>query len=679
MIQSNRAIVKEYHLHSNKPQKAAETKVEASDLAFLDDLNDAQRAAATAPDGPILVVAGAGTGKTKTLTSRVAYLLAQGVPPTEILLMTFTNKAAHEMLHRVELLVHTDIKGLWGGTFHHVGNLVLRRYAALLGYSNDYTILDREDSKSLIELAVKDLEIDTTERRFPKGDVLQDVISFASNTGKSVEDIVSDKYPSFEPLVPEIQQVAARYAEKKRERFAFDYDDLLTEWLRLMNEHAEVHASLAGRFRYLLVDEYQDTNKVQADLVDRLAEVHRNLMVVGDDAQSIYSFRGANFGNIIDFPQRYPDARIFKLERNYRSTREILGLSNASIKHNARQFQKELFTDKGGVHPALVNAPDSSQQATFVAKKILELRDEGLMLDDMAVLFRATHHSMELQLELTRRGIPFVLRGGLRFFEQAHIKDVTAFLRVITNPKDDLAWHRVLRLLPGIGNVTAGRITDVATQGADVLAAIASDEMANLITRKSRESWKEFTDLLGKLDELKGAPSDMIRTVVRDGKYKTYLMVHYPNYMQRLMDLEQLANYAKQFDDTDQFLSDISLQGIIGENVGFDPPKDELLILSTVHQAKGLEWSRVFVIQLADGDFPADRALREDDGEEEERRLFYVACTRAKDELYLVYPQIRLGRGAGRPVGMDNVLAKQSRFISELPRDVYEDILVRPW
>ena len=421
-------------------------------IDYARELNPQQCAAVTAPPGPALVIAGAGSGKTRTLTYRVAYLLEQGIPPDRILLLTFTNKAAGEMMRRVNDLLGQELNTLWGGTFHSIGNRVLRTHAQLLGYGRDFTIMDREDAKHLIATCIAEAEIDVKATRFPKPEVLGDIFSLALNKQKSVAEIIGTEYGYFDTLAPQIEDVWKRYVARKLATNAMDFDDLLVLWLKLLQEHADVRELYQRRFQFILVDEYQDTNKLQSDLIDLLGERTKNVMVVGDDAQSIYAWRGANFQNIIRFPDRYPGAKVYKIETNYRSTPEILTVANAAIAANVAQFAKELApARKSGMKPVLVACQDAAQQAAFVAQRALELRDEGVALNNMAVLYRSHFHALELQLELTRRNIPFSITSGIRFFEQAHIKDVTAYLKLVTNPRDELAFKRLVLLLPGIG------------------------------------------------------------------------------------------------------------------------------------------------------------------------------------------------------------------------------------
>ncbi len=650
-----------------------------SKINYQAELNPQQHEVVMAPGGPVLVIAGAGSGKTRAITYRVSHLIESGVDPHRILLVTFTNKAAREMLHRVEILIGLDLRKLWGGTFHHVGNLILRRHAPLLGYTHQYTILDREDSKDLMETCITDIGINTKEKKFPKGDILKDIVSYSVNTEKTIEQVVIDRYPHFHGFMEIIHKITQHYEEKKKKLNLMDYDDLLLNWKVLLEKHPEVKAIYGSRFLHILVDEYQDTNKLQADIVDLLAGNHRNLVVVGDDAQSIYSFRGAHFANIIEFPKRYPDAKLYKLETNYRSTPEILRLANSSILHNQRQFEKVLqAVRQRGSQPVLVPLRDVLHQADFVAGRILELRDDGISLDEMAVLYRSHYHSMELQLELTRRGIPYIVRSGLKFFEQAHIKDVISYLKVLINPLDELAWKRILRLLPKIGRATSDKIFRHLAALPDPLGGLESEETRSLIPKAAIPGWQEFVRLIGILQnpELKKSPATLIELVLKGG-YQEYLQSKYTDYRERGEDINQLANFASRYKSLEDFLSELALLGTVESEtavIGSDEEEGRV-ILSTIHQAKGLEWQAVFMIWLAEGRFPPSRAFDSAEDEEEERRLFYVAATRAKDELYLCYPIVSESwRGLG--------FLRPSRFIQELDQAAYskmiqnEDILV---
>ena len=673
-------------------QRAPASRDGGIHIDYSAELNEQQLAAVTASPGPLLVIAGAGSGKTRTLTYRVAYLLENGIDPRNILLLTFTNKAAREMLGRVANLLPIDASGLWGGTFHSVGNRILRRHGTALGYSSGFTIMDREDQKDLIDAVVTSAGIDPKEIRFPKGDVLAEIFSFVVNTEKPMEELLAEKFPYFLPLLDKIQNVRERYEQKKKATNSMDFDDLLQKSLSMFQQHERIAEIYRRQFQFILVDEYQDTNKIQADLVDLLARDHHNVMVVGDDAQSIYSWRGANFQNILEFPKRYPDAQVFKIEMNYRSVPEILEVANAAIAANVRQFRKHLSAtrESKAIKPALVALNDSAEQAQFVAQRILELRDENVDLSDIAVLYRAHYHAIELQLELSRRGIPYQITSGVRFFEQAHIKDVTAFVRVVVNPRDEVAFKRMVKLLPGIGNRIAenlwrsweNSLTAVAARddrGAEATSAPTgvSDPgysfgerlRALTVPAKSRKSWEQ---LVRTLDEIAPAgqpnmPSEMITSVV-EAIYDDYAKANFTNYELRREDLNQLAIFARQFKDVHEFLSQLALiSNVDAEAAPAQISDKEAVNLSSVHQAKGLEFHTVFVIWLTDGMFPSNRSLDTRDALEEERRLFYVAITRARDELYLAYPQMRLSGGYG------DVFQRPSRFLQEIPNELVED------
>jgi len=639
---------------------------------YAAELNEQQLAAVTAPPGPILVIAGAGSGKTRTLTYRVAYLLENGIDPRSILLLTFTNKAAREMLNRVANLLPVDASGLWGGTFHSVGNRILRRHGSALGYSSGFTIMDREDQKDLINTVVANAGIDPKEIRFPKGDVLAEIFSFVINTEMPLEPLLAEKFPYFLPLVDRIQDVRERYEKRKKATNSMDFDDLLQKTLLMFQQHERIADIYRRQFQFILVDEYQDTNKIQADLVDLLAHDHRNLMVVGDDAQSIYSWRGANFQNILEFPKRYPDAQVFKIEMNYRSVPEIVEVANAAIAENVQQFRKHLSAtrESKALKPALVALNNSSEQAQFVAQRILELRDENVDLNDIAVLYRAHYHALELQLELSRRGIPYQITSGIRFFEQAHIKDVISFVRFVANPRDEVAFYRMVKLLPGIGNRTAENLWQVWSAGmTDGKQKFGERLLAMNVSAKSKKMWTQLAHTLDEIapDGEPTPPSEMITSVL-EAIYDDYAKVNFANYQLRREDLDQLAVFARQFKEVHEFLSQLALiSNVDAEAAPAQNADREAVTLSSVHQAKGLEFHTVFVIWLTDGMFPSSRSLDSRAELEEERRLFYVAITRARDELYLTYPHMRLTGGYG------DVFQRPSRFLQEIPNDFLED------
>ncbi len=632
-------------------------------IDYARELNPQQLEAVRAPEGPALVIAGAGSGKTRIVTYRVAYLLEQGVRPEEILLLTFTKKAAEEMLRRVSDLVPADLSRLWGGTFHHVGNRVLRRHAELLGFQPNYTILDREDSRVLLEASARETGADPRGKLFPGGKVLLEIIGYGRNTGIGIAEAVEVKAPHFGELAGRIERVAVRYHRRKRERNYLDFDDLLLFFEELLSRHPEIFDLYRGRFRHILVDEYQDTNIVQARIVDLLGGGHRNIMAVGDDSQSIYSFRGALFRNIRDFPRQYPGCRVFTVETNYRSTPEILGLSNRIIARAEDSFRKILRPVRPpGVSPALVRAGNVYEQADFVAQRIMELIDEGTNPSTIAVLYRSHYLSMEVQMELARREIPFTVRSGMRFFEQAHIKDALAYLKVIDNPRDEIAWKRILVRLPRIGTRTAERIWEAVSGLPDPLTGLTSVP----VPPGARAGWEGFRRTIEKMRDLAPrAPAGLIGAVL-EGDYDDYLKSQFANYERRREDLIQLARYAARYDDLEQYLDELAMiGGLVAEDV--EPgARREMVVLSTVHQAKGLEWDAVFVVWLAEGKFPVAASYGDAAALEEERRLFYVAATRCRRELYLLYPLSQRSRS-----GME-ALQRPSRFLTELPPDCYE-------
>ena len=666
-------------------------------IDYAAELNEQQLAAVTAPPGPLLVIAGAGSGKTRTLTYRVAYLLENGVDARNILLLTFTNKAARQMLDRVSNLLPVDAAGIWGGTFHSIGNRMLRRHGSALGYSSGFTIMDREDQKDLIATVVASSGIDPKEMRFPKADVLADIFSFVVNTERPIEELLAEKFPYFLPLLEQIKDVQARYERKKKATNSLDFDDLLEKTLRMLLEHEHIARVYRRQFQFILVDEYQDTNKIQADFIDILAREHQNVMVVGDDAQSIYSWRGANFQNILEFPKRYPKAQVFRIELNYRSVPEILEVANSAIAANVKQFKKNLSAtrDSKAMKPAVVALNDGSEQAQFVAQRVLELRDEGVELNEIAVLYRAHYHAVELQLEFSRRGIPYQITSGIRFFEQAHIKDVASFIRFVANPRDEVAFKRMVRLLPGIGGKIAENLWNgweksldsvpvaaVAERGPGATtpateAAAAGDRGYSIgerllklsVSTRSKKMWEQLAQTLDEIapNGKPNPPSAMIVSVV-EAIYDDYAKANFTNYELRREDLNQLASFARQFSNAQEFLSQLALiSNVDAESAPNAAADNEAVNLSSVHQAKGLEFHTVFVIWLTDGMFPSSRSLETRDAIEEERRLFYVAITRARDELYLSYPHMRLNAGFG------DVFQRPSRFLKEIPNELLED------
>jgi len=641
-----------------------------SSINYAEELNPQQYDAVTSPPGAALVIAGAGSGKTRTLTYRVAWLLEQGIPPRNILLLTFTNKAAREMIERVAALLPQGAGGIWGGTFHSIGNRILRRHAERVGFRERFTIMDRDDQEDLIDGIVAREGHRTSDKRFPKGSVLADIFSYSVNTGLPILQVLVAKYRYFIPLAAQIEMLQVAYEARKKEANAMDFDDLLSKTLELFQTCEDVAEIYQNQFRHVLVDEYQDTNSIQSALVDNLARKHGSIMVVGDDAQSIYSWRGANFENILQFPKHHPNATVYKIETNYRSVPEVLHVANAAILANERQFPKNLAAVRAShpVKPALVPLSTNNQQAAFIAQRVLEMHEEGTPLNEIAVLYRAHYHSLEIQLEFTRRGIPFTITSGLRFFEQAHVKDVSAFLKFALNPRDEVAFKRMVRLLPGVGAKGAETLW---TQTASVLAGENSfTRLENLkVPAKSAKSWQQLVHTLAELapGDSVPAPSAMIDSVLF-AVYDDYMKSKFANYEARREDLNTLSSFARQFENAEDFLSQLALLGAVEtqDALGSADADSEKVTLSTIHQAKGLEWKAVFLIWLTEGMFPSARSSETPEGLEEERRLFYVGVTRCKDELYLTYPDMRLGGGYGE------AMQRPSRFLREIPEPLLE-------
>jgi DNA helicase II / ATP-dependent DNA helicase PcrA len=670
---SNLIMARDYQIQ----RKSAASK---SGIDYRKELNDEQYNAVSSPDGRALVIAGAGSGKTRTLTYRVAWLLDHEVEARNILLLTFTNKAAKEMISRVRELVSQDTSDLWAGTFHSIGSRILRRHAEEFGFTKSFTILDRDDQKSMMNSVVAACDINTKKNKFPKADVLAAMFSLVVNTGQALEDIVIERYPYFEDWLIELAQVMEAYIAKKEKTNSMDFDDLLVRTVALLKSRPDLLALYQKKFRHILVDEFQDTNHVQCELIELLEGEKNSLMVVGDDAQSIYSWRGADMANILDFPEKKPGSRQFTIETNYRSVPEILDLSNVAIRANKERFEKNLKASRRGgeMKPALVSVDDPTMQAEFVGQRILELQNEGVELDEIAILYRAHFQSMEVQMEMTLRGIPFAITSGLRFFEQAHIKDVSAFLRFVTNRRDEVAFKRLVQLLPGIGPGSADKMwgawyqsgwaekAELPTRFSDICATIK-------VPKKAEADWQQIGFILDEMTR-NGAfarPSDMIYSVL-EGMYDDYLKSTFDNYEQRKNDVDKLLEYGTTFDDVLVFLEQLSLMS----NTDGDPAakKKEVtdgpqVTMSSIHQAKGLEWKVVFLIWLAEGQFPNGRVLESEDDSmlEEERRLFYVAITRAKDQLYLLYPMINPKSYTG------DIMQQPSRFLNDFPIDMIEE------
>ena len=623
-------------------------------------LNEEQLRVVKSEPGPAIVVAGAGSGKTRVITYRVAYLLNDLKMRERIILLTFTNKAAREMLSRVGGIFPSYYQIVWGGTFHHIAVRYLRRFAEKLGFKSNFAILDNEDSKELIDLSMDELSIKRDS--FVQSNVLLDIYGLTINTLKSVEDIIFEKRPYLTRYVEEISRIFIRYNQKKESSNLMDFDDILKYFYILLSQNQDVKKEIVNEIGYVLVDEFQDTSPIQAEISYLLASRDNHIMVVGDDAQSIYSFRGASIDNMLEFPKRFKDAQIFHLNSNYRSTKNILSIAQDVISNNVEQFKKNLKpVRKDGERPWLVSAADVREEARFVVARIAELINDGHKPSEIAVLYRAHSHSMELQMELTKANIPFVIRSGLRFFEQAHIKDVTSFLRVIYNPEDEISFRRVIKMFGGIGNTTAAMLRDSFVSSKMNLFEWAKCDKMELKGR-ARAGFEEFKRILNKVESLPEQKPVEILHIFNREFYSDFIKNHYTDAIERLADIEFFLDFVSRYNTLLELFSELALISNmeIEKNTAVERDKEDYIILSTVHQAKGLEFQTVFVIGLCEGMFPSLFASNRLKDLEEERRLFYVAITRAKDNLYLTYPN--------SVIKEDNTLSikKRSRFLDEI-------------
>ena len=653
---------------------ARERVVAESKRDLSADLNPQQAAAAAHGNGPLLIIAGAGTGKTRTLIYRVAHLIDTGVKAERILLLTFTRRAAQEMLSRAERLVGGSSRKVHGGTFHATGHRLLRRFGAGAGLPRDFTIMDQGDSADLMQLSRSQLGYAAKGKRFPKKETLQYVYSRHVNTSISIEDILRDDYAQFVDYIEDFRKIYADYTARKQQRNLVDYDDLLLFWAMLLEASPEIGGRIASLYDQILVDEYQDTNVLQARILKGMCSKHCNITVVGDDAQSIYSFRGANFRNILGFPKQFEGATVVTLEQNYRSTEPILEVTNTLISRASERFTKNLWTErKGGELPWLVAAQDEEQQTRFVVDRILELHEEGIPLRQIAVLFRAGYMSANLEIELTNRKIPFEKWGGLKFLEAAHVKDVLAFLRILENPRDEVSWYRILLLLPGIGEATA-------RSAVDSMASAAWQSTAFGRYQPPPRARAAHSALVALLDELRsGRPNNEARVAAEIARvrllYDNVLRERYDKAEPRLADLDQLQHIAAGYPDRATFLSALALeppQATQDLASGGGDEEDDYLVLSTAHSAKGKEWDAVFVIWAVDGWFPSARCLKTPEETDEERRLMYVAMTRARNHLSIVYPLNAYSTRRGSDYSLDQL----SRFIDRGVRDRMERVTV---
>ena len=628
-------------------------------------LNETQFSAVAAPDGPILVIAGAGSGKTRTLVYRVAWLVERGVPPKEILLLTFTRKAAKEMLDRAAKLTDRGCREVSGGTFHSLAQRVLREEAKRIGFSPSFTIMDRSDMEEAARALIPEVNGKERPMRFPKGATISTILSKAANMEKPVGEIMEIEYPQFLPILPQIEHLLQIYKGYKRKNNLMDYDDLILFFRLLLKENEGIRLTLANRYRYMMVDEYQDTNTIQADIVRYLGSSHKNVMVVGDDSQSIYSFRGANFRNMFEFPVHFPEARIIKLEENYRSTQPILTMTNALMDQASQKYTKCLFTKRSGDEiPVAIGTGTERDQAVYVCRTIEALLDEGWPLREIAVLFRAAYHSFELELELARRAIPYAKYGGFKFMESAHIKDLLAHLRVIINREDILSWGRLLRLMKNIGPGKSQAIIDWMKKEDVPPAGVDKWPGSN----KEKEGLVRLARLMDILSTARLKPDKAAELAAE--YYNPFLRERFDDFPRRQLELEQLISMASRHRSLRTFLDDLSLEPPASPADIRPLDKEDYLTLSTIHSAKGLEWGVIFIIWLVDGRFPPEKSFLNTESLEEELRLLYVAATRAKDKLIMVYP----GHGVVcNPEGWSGSYRRGlSSFIRALPQDVIE-------
>jgi len=652
------------------------TAFEIPPIDFREDLNDEQYAAVTAEPGPLLILAGAGSGKTRTLTYRVAYLLSKGVDPKDILLLTFTNKAAKEMLSRVEDLTGYEPRRFWGGTFHSIGHRLLRMHGDAVGLAKNFTILDASEAETVLKHAVE--AVDKTffkNKTHPKPGPLSSIISMARNTCSSIEETIVHYYPQYHELVENIQSFAKAYESRKQEQKVVDYDDLLTNWLKLMDTSPEIREYYNQRFKHTLVDEYQDTNTLQARIVDIMGANHQ-IMAVGDDAQCIYSWRGANYENIITFPDRHPDTRILRIETNYRSTPEILTLANSVIQNReTRGFDKKLRAFKPSSQaPYVVQAMDGKEQAQFVITRIKGLLDEGRDPKEIAVLYRAHYQALDMQMELSRAGIHYQITSGVRFFEQAHIKDMVAHLRLVYNPSDAPSFMRLVTLLPKIGEKSAQKLFALTKETSeksqkDFIDVLNDPSVVAKVPGPARDDWESLALSLQDMKQTNEISTpDQVVEIGLEGWYSLYLQGAYANYVNRMDDLRSLIGFAARFEEMQELIAQITLLNseVADRNI---EDSDAAIRLTTVHQAKGLEYDVVFLIGAAENLFPIRRAVEAGDTEEE-RRLFYVAVTRARDELYLPFPKMNTKGGP-------SMFLTPSRFLQEIPQELYEPVRIR--
>ncbi len=628
-------------------------------ISYEKDLNPSQLDAVKTKDGAVLVIAGAGSGKTKTLTYRVARLIESGINPENILLLTFTKKAADEMLNRAVMILDSRCEKVAGGTFHSFSNFILRKYSNLLELRNNFTIIDRADAEDVVN-HIRAQVIEKQEKRFPRKGTILDIYSKAINKNMTADAVIESEYNQFAHCIEKINEISKRYVIYKRENSLLDYDDLLLYLRILLQSNEEIRKKLSNQYKYIMIDEYQDTNALQADIIRLLASEHNNVMAVGDDSQSIYSFRGANFRNILDFPAIFKDTKIIKLEQNYRSSQNILKLTNKIIDRAKEKYTKNLFSDiENPEKPALICTNDMQTEAEFVAQRVLELQEDDISLNDIAVLCRSARMTYNLEIELAKRAIPYKKYGGLKFIETAHVKDVIAHLRVVLNPNDIISINRILLLLNGVGAQTAMKLLPV-------VAKENLDTEKVMLPSKSSGSIKKLFNTVAQQRQYLLKPSVIVDNIL--AYYEPILVEKYDDYQKRLKDLEHFRYLSEQYSNLEDFLSDLALEppDTSVSEVEDGAQKDECLTLSTIHSAKGLEWKAVFIIGAVDGRFPSVYSFNSEEELDEELRLMYVATTRAKTHLYITYPIDMFDHATGM------VLSKPSRFLDGIDEEILE-------
>ncbi|WP_371801892.1 ATP-dependent helicase [Candidatus Lokiarchaeum ossiferum] len=655
---------------------------------YKKELNEEQYKVVTHENSPALVIAGAGSGKTRALTYRVALLIEKNEDPASIVLVTFTKKAAKEMTSRVESLVGSKARGINAGTFHHLANRTLRKYAQTIGFSNNFTILDKTDQITLMKLILAQFPKSESEKRtrFPKAQQLLEIQSKRIDLTITLKHVIKEYFPQYADLTDPIRKILDRFVSRKKETNLMDFDDLMVYFLVFL-EKDEASKSFKKRISHVLVDEYQDVNSIQARIVDKLAEYAHSLIVVGDDAQAIYKFRGGDFTHMLNFPNNHPTALQYKLETNYRSNPEILSLANISIGHNQNQFKKNLKTSRpSDEKPMMVPCADLEQEAELICQQILEYRDQGIPLNEQAILFRSTYNSLNIEQKLVQENIPYEMRAGMRFFERAHIKDLLAFLSVIVNPADQVQWMRILSLHEKISNVSAQKILNIFSPNSNQLEQFCFYDLVSKLKGKRIQKigihsliklQNFYKKLIMDIPKRCLLPTEQFASIpqiiAKIIKYLTPIIKenYKKNFEDRLRDLEELMSFASKYSDITSLLGDILTQfDIQGETIeeGDIVEEEKPLILSTIHSSKGLEWKIVYMINLAEGRMPSSRAIGNSQSMEEERRLFYVGCTRAKDVLMLTYPRFL-------PYRSFDSISGPSRFLTEIQSaEVFDEI-----